>query len=161
MLKQLRKLQKDSQGFTLVELMIVVAIIGILAAIAIPNFMAYQFRAKRAEAPTNLQAIKTSQESYRAEFNAYVTCASSPAANPGAGIKVAWVDVGVAPNNFGTLGWAPSGPVFGAYASAAVALAPVSWAGTAATDVDGNAANATFTVSDTANVLMTSANNVY
>ncbi len=52
-------------GFTLIELMIVVAIIGILAAIAIPNFLRFQCRAKQGEAKTTLSAIHVGEESYR------------------------------------------------------------------------------------------------
>ncbi|MBI3179248.1 MAG: prepilin-type N-terminal cleavage/methylation domain-containing protein, partial [Deltaproteobacteria bacterium] len=48
-----------SRGFTLIELMIVVAIIGILALIAIPNFMKFQAKAKQSEAKTNLKAYYT------------------------------------------------------------------------------------------------------
>jgi type IV pilus assembly protein PilA len=51
--------QLKGQGFYLIELMIVVAIIGILAAIAIPNFLQYQMKSRQSEAKTNLQAIKT------------------------------------------------------------------------------------------------------
>jgi type IV pilus assembly protein PilA len=62
---------QKQQGFTLIELMIVVAIIGILAAIAIPNFLAYQARAKQSEAKTNLGGIYTSQVGYFGEYNTY------------------------------------------------------------------------------------------
>ena len=63
---------KGQKGFTLIELMIVVAIIGILAAIAIPNFLQYQMKSRQSEAKTNLQAIKTSEVSFQAERGCYV-----------------------------------------------------------------------------------------
>jgi type IV pilus assembly protein PilA len=62
---------KKSKGFTLIELMIVVAIIGILAAIAIPNFLNYQCKAKQSEAKSMLGNIRTLQEVYFAEESTY------------------------------------------------------------------------------------------
>ncbi|MBF0243416.1 MAG: dolichyl-phosphate-mannose--protein mannosyltransferase [Desulfamplus sp.] len=49
----------------------VVAIIGILAAIAIPNFINYQCKAKQSEAKSNLGTIRSMQEAYFAEFDKY------------------------------------------------------------------------------------------
>jgi type IV pilus assembly protein PilA len=55
-------MKKLSKGFTLIELMIVVAIIGILAAIAIPNFIKYQLRSKFSEASSNVEALRKANE---------------------------------------------------------------------------------------------------
>ena len=60
---------KGKKGFTLIELMIVVAIIGILAAIAIPNFLRFQAKSKQSEAKTNLGGIFTAETSYFSEHN--------------------------------------------------------------------------------------------
>ncbi len=62
---------RSKKGFTLIELMIVVAIIGILAAIAIPNFMRFQARSRTTEARTNLGAIYTGQVAFFGEGNSY------------------------------------------------------------------------------------------
>jgi type IV pilus assembly protein PilA len=105
--------RKSDKGFTLIELMIVVAIIGILAAIAIPNFLRFQLKSKSSEGKVNIAAIRTAEESYLAEFGSYVAAAVNPAAVPGSQ-KDAFVDTpGV---GFDTLGWSPEGNVFFQYA---------------------------------------------
>ncbi len=58
---------QGQKGFTLIELMIVVAIIGILAAIAIPNFLRYQAKSRQAEARTNLGGIFVAETAYFGE----------------------------------------------------------------------------------------------
>lgn len=70
----LSKMRKSSQkGFTLVELMIVVAIIGILAAIAIPQFAAYRQRAFNSAAQSDLRNFKTVMETDFADNQMYQT----------------------------------------------------------------------------------------
>jgi prepilin-type N-terminal cleavage/methylation domain-containing protein len=58
-------------GFTLIELMIVVAIIGILAAIAVPNFLKFQGRSRQSEAKANLKAMFTAERAYYQQNNTY------------------------------------------------------------------------------------------
>jgi type IV pilus assembly protein PilA len=65
------KVHKSNKGFTLIELMIVVVIIGILAALAIPRFMRSTTKAKQSEAKQLLKQIYTMQHAYRQEFDAY------------------------------------------------------------------------------------------
>jgi len=79
--------KRIGRGFTLIELMIVVAIIGILAAIAIPNFVKFQCRSKQSEAKTNLKAMYVSNEGYRGEFDFYVPMASGSTNSAGWAVK--------------------------------------------------------------------------
>ncbi len=62
---------RDSKGFTLIELMIVVVIIGILAALAIPRFMRATTRAKQSEAKQILKQIYVMQRAYRQQYETY------------------------------------------------------------------------------------------
>lgn len=66
--------KKSNEGFTLVELMVVVAIIGILSAVAIPNFKSYQAKAKTSEAKLQLASIYQAETSLQADYDAFATC---------------------------------------------------------------------------------------
>lgn len=145
-----------SAGFSLVELMIVVAIMAILAAIAIPSFLRFSMRAKTAEATSNLAAIRTAQESYRAEEDTYLECPAAGGAfgNPaawavgaGASTPIAW-DAGT---NFETIGFEPDGNVRYQYrVAAAGAGISVAFLAECQGDLDEDGAAATFTVSKAA-----------
>jgi type II secretion system protein G len=63
---------KKIQAFTLIELLIVVAIIAILAAIAVPNFLEAQTRSKVSRVKADMRSIKTAMEAYRIDNNTYV-----------------------------------------------------------------------------------------
>ena len=131
---------KGQKGFTLIELMIVVAIIGILAAIAIPNFLQYQMKARQTEARTNTMGAKTSMVSYSGTAGCNPSITARPAAAP-TPAKAAWgIPAALVPTlcqpaglfigGFDDIGFVPSGNVFYQYgvqsvvAAATIPLAP-------------------------------------
>jgi type IV pilus assembly protein PilA len=149
---------RQNKGFSLVELMIVVAIIGILAAIALPNFVAMQLKAKRGEVPFNVDGIKTAELAYDAAFDGYVEATVFPRAS-GALDKTpaAWDEA--SSGGFRTIGWKPDGAVRGNYAVATSAT-DITVTGECDVDDDGSEAQYMATTSINA-VLRSSDTNVY
>jgi type IV pilus assembly protein PilA len=86
----LSKFHRSQRGFTLIELMIVVVIIGILAALAIPRFMRATTKSKQSEAKQILKQVYAMERAYRQEYDTYW----------GNGISAS----AAAQNNFGRIG---------------------------------------------------------
>ena len=128
-----------TRGFTMVELMIVVAIVGILAAIAVPEFNQMQLKAKRAEVPLNVEGITTAHLAYEAAHDRFL-------------FQLSWVPNGtftkkarpwVTTSTYQAIGFRPDGAVRGGYHSPSWGANGVDTVGRC--DVDNDNVNTLFT----------------
>lgn len=155
--------RRHMKGFTLIELMIVVAILGILAAVAVAAYKEYVNRSRRAEATTVLADIRLKQEAYLGAFHRYadlsVNCSWVPDGTPGYNYRTGWAWPGSCQTNWNQLGvqlgnslifsyWgeagngAPNNVVHPSYDAQVASVAPNGWwfGAIAAEDLDGNGA---------------------
>lgn len=128
-----------SQGFTLIEGIVLVAIVGILATVAVPNFIRLQTRGRVAEAHTNLAALRDAQHARYAELGNFVRAGSAPAGVPGPRPRP-WA--GASTLEFRELlGFAPDGDVYFEYGANGAGEA---YTLTAMSDLDGAGPRAQF-----------------
>lgn len=133
MIRQIRKSMRSQKGFTLVELMVVVAILGILAAIAIPKFANSTARANTAKIAADLRTIDSAIAMYQASKG------SDPTAIQGAG--TALVEAGL----LAAEPTPPKGQVFiSSTTSTAITDTTYKFAATNGTTLTGGALRATF-----------------
>ena len=132
-------------GFTLIELMIVVGIIGLLAAIAVPNFISYQARSRRSEAYVNLAAVARLQNTYHAERGEFFEAGAWPDFAANGGLSTRKMDWDAASDlAYAELGWRPEGQVFYTYdtnTGATACTCSICFTATAAGDVDDDDLN--------------------
>lgn len=134
--------RQRAEGFTIIELLIVVGIIGLLSAIAVPSFLAYQARSRRSEAYSNLAAVARLQNTYYAERGQFFEAGAWPDYTAHGGLSTSRMEWDVLSEAaYDDLGWRPEGAVFYTYESntgATLCTCSVCFTATAAGDVDAD-----------------------
>jgi prepilin-type N-terminal cleavage/methylation domain-containing protein len=123
---------RRASGYSLIEIMFVIAIIALLAATAIPLFLTYQFRARSSEAKINLGAVRVLEHSYFAVHDQFLPAAPEPPVIPGNSSTVFTPNAG-----FEALGFRPEGKVFFSY-GVAVSADGAGYTADAAADIDAD-----------------------
>lgn len=164
--RRMRPLRHGARGFTLVEMMLVVTLVGVLAALAVYGVRKYIYSSKTGEALDMIRAIKTAQETYRSETFTYLNVSTSfdaalsnfyPTSSPGRSVTAwgggdetlssRWKTLGVwpsAPVNYtyatvaGAAGTAPAAPLFTVGNWPSAATGQPWYVVMAAGDLDGN-----------------------
>ncbi len=111
---KMKRSRVDRSGFTLIELMIVVAIVSILASIAVPQYKKFQLKAKTSEAKINIHAIRVSEEWFATENDYYKVAGWAPGVVPGAA-RLPFDSQNADTEGFVMIGFRPAGDVYFSY----------------------------------------------
>ena len=148
-----RSMKKVLAGFTLVELMIVVVILGILAAVAIPAFTRYVKRSKTSEATGNISKIYQGEIAYFNQSSersvaSFASATPLPAAAPSASKYPAQPTAFTSDSGWSAIGFSIDAPLYYQYAASASAT---SFNSIAVGNIDGDNINSSFSRSATLN----------
>ena len=124
--------------------LVLIAIVGIVAAIAIPNYVSMNYKAKRAEIPMNLKSIKTAQLMYEQNFDVFVSASPYPPYPS----KTTNMWVKSSSGGFATLDWQPDGDVRGSYW---IEVSSTNFTATGISDIDGDGVYATYVATKSEN----------
>jgi len=148
------RFQSRKVGFSAIEVMIILAFLCILAAIAVPNFVEMQYRAKRAEVPSSVDGIKFALLAYESSNGRLLSeLEPRPDSQPGKNMR-AWRTG----SKFDELGWAPEGDVRGSYS---IRSEGKDFHITGYCDVDGDSIQAVYMATRDSNAVQTSATTTY
>ncbi len=162
--------KKSSTGLILgivlgVGCLVFICVGGIVAAIAIPNYMAMQLRAKRAELPSNVDALRTAEKAYHAEWDTFTSVGPCPPSSVSLGREqVYWESSWDCYREFEYLGWIPDGMVRGRYSVTAnngSSYVDDDFTVVGEADVDGDGNFSVYQANRAEKATMQSYNNVY